>query len=286
VAAAATSPVTDRSFFLKGSGSRGVLLIHGLAGAPGEMRFLAKRLHAQGFTVHVPQIAGHGAGVRELLRTGWRDWLASMRTALAVLAAEVDEVYVAGICAGGALGLALAAEHPEIKAVAVYSMTFEYDGWSMPRWSAAAPLIQLFADLPLLRLIRIAEPYPYGIKDERLRRRVSEAPEKFIAGSINSLPFGSLCQMYRLGRHISLVGPGILTPVLILHAQEDDMSAPRNAWRLRDVLGGPATVHILQDSYHMIHVDRERDLVAKMTGEFFGGPVAANLLHQIEHAHA
>lgn len=264
----------DRGFTLQGSGARGVLLVHGLAGAPAEMRFLAKKLHGQGFTVSVPQLAGHGADRRTLLRTGWRDWLDSLLAAHERLAAAVDEVHVAGICAGGALGLALAAARPRIRGVAVYSMTFEYDGWSMPRWSAAAPLIQLVADLPLIRLIGIEEPWPFGLKDERLRKRLSAQPEAFIEGALMQLPFGALCQMYRLGRHVERIAPALRVPVLILHAREDDMSHPRNAWRLQRALGGPAQVRILQDSYHMIHVDRERELVARLTGEFFGEPPA------------
>ena len=35
----------DRAWALEGATGKGVLLIHGLTGAPGEMKFLAKRLH-------------------------------------------------------------------------------------------------------------------------------------------------------------------------------------------------------------------------------------------------
>ena len=34
-------------------------------------------------------------------------------------------------------------------------------------------------------------------------------------------------------------------------------------------MGGPTSVQLLDDSYHMIHVDQERDRVAAMTAEFF-----------------
>jgi carboxylesterase len=267
-----TGMTMDHSFSLPGSTAKGVLLLHGLAGAPGEMKFLAKRLHQQGFSIQVPQLAGHGADMATLLRTGWRDWLASAREAYRAFACQVDRVYVAGICVGGALGLALAAEQPGIAGAAVWSMTFEYDGWNMPRWGIAAPLIQYFANLPLIRRISVAEPYPFGLKDERLRRRVAEAPDSFIEGALMRLPFGSLWHMYRLGRHVERIGRTIRVPTLILHAREDDMSSPRNAWRLRAALGGPADVRLLEDSYHMIHVDRERDLVARLTAEFFGAP--------------
>jgi carboxylesterase len=257
---------------LSGVGAgKGVLLVHGLTGAPGEMRLLGRRLTRQGFTLSAPLLAGHGADQRTLLASTWRDWLASARAAYLALAAQVDEVYVAGVCVGGALGLALCAEFPEIRGAAVYSMTFEYDGWNMPAWATAAPVIQLVANLPLVRRISFAEPYPYGLKDLRMRELASRGSAALIEGSLDRMPLGSLYQMYRLGRHIDRIAPGIRTPTLIVHAQDDDMSHPRNADRLAAALAGPAEQLRLEDSYHMVHVDRQHRLVAERTAAFFAG---------------
>jgi carboxylesterase len=265
----------DHGFRLAAPGRPGVLLIHGLTGAPGEMKFLAKKLHRRGFDVLVPQLAGHGADQAALLASTWRDWLASVVAAYDAYAQEIDEIHVAGVCVGGALGLALCALRPRIKTAAVYSMTFEYDGWNMKGWMKGAWLIQAVANLPGVRRISFAEPYPFGLKDERLRERVAKAPESFIEGALDRLPFGALFQMYRLGRHVERIGRDVHAPCLILHAREDDMSHPRNAWRLRKTLGGQADVRLLEDSYHMIHVDQERALVADMTAAFFGAEIEA-----------
>jgi carboxylesterase len=264
--------VIDRSFELEGDGRKGVLLIHGLTGAPSEMRPVARRLHRAGFGVSAPQLAGHGEDERALLKTTWRDWLGSIHDAYQRLAAQVDEVYVAGICAGGALGLALCAEVPEIKGAAAYSMTFEYDGWNMPRFAVAAPVIQFVANLPLVRRLSWEETYPYGLKDLRLRELASRAPDTLIEGSIDRLPLGALYEMYRLARHVERAGPEIRTPTLIVHAREDDMADLRNAFRLREALGGPTRLEVLEDSYHMVHVDKERSRVGDMTAAFFGAP--------------
>jgi carboxylesterase len=276
--------VTDHSFRLRSEGRRGVLLIHGLTGAPGEMKYLGKRLHRQGFDVFAPLLAGHGADQATLLRSTWRDWLVSVVAAYDAYAGAFDEVYVAGICVGGALALELCALRPQIRGAVVYSMTFEYDGWNMQGWTKAAPLIQLIANLPGVRRISFAEPYPFGLKDKRLRERVVAAPEAFIEGSLDRLPFGALFQMYRLGRHLERTGGDIRTPCLILHAREDDMSDPRNAWRLKQALGGPAEVRLLEDSYHMIHVDQERALVAEMTRTFFDLHAGAARERAVQHA--
>jgi len=265
------SPKRDLGFRLDGETGKAVLLIHGMTGAPGEMKFLAKQLHRRGLSVAAPLLAGHGVDEANLLRTAWQDWMGSVREAYRRLKADHDEVWTAGICVGGALGLALAAEEPSVAGTAVYSMTYRYDGWNMKRWySAIAPVAEPFAGLPLIRRISFVEPYPFGLKDERLRDGMAAAQNAVIPGALDRVPLGAMAEMHRLAAHLDAVAPRIRQPTLILHAREDDMSHPRNALRLRASLGGPVELHLLDDCFHMIHVDRQRDLVADLTADFCG----------------
>jgi carboxylesterase len=274
----------DYSFHLHAETGKGVLLVHGLTGAPGEMKFLAKRLHRRGFDVHAPLLAGHGADERHLLGTTWRDWLDTVREGYDRMREHVDVVHVAGICVGGALGLALGLERP-VAGSAVYSMTYRYDGWNMAHWySPIVPLVRPFARLPGLRRLSFAEPYPFGLKDERLRESVANAENPLIPGALDRLPLGAMYQMHDLADHIDRVGSRILQPTLILHARDDDMSHPRNAERLKRVLGGAVELHWLDDCYHMIHVDRQRDLVGDLTANFFGAPAPARASARLVHA--
>lgn len=270
------TPKRDLTFRLKGDTGKAVLLIHGMTGAPGEMKFLAKRLHRRGLSVAAPLLAGHGVDEANLLRTTWQDWLDSVRQAYRVLKADHDEVWTAGICVGGALGLALAAEDCSVAGTAVYSMTYRYDGWNMRRWySAIAPLAEPFAGLPLIRRISFVEPYPFGLKDERLRDGMAATQTAVIPGALDRVPLGAMAEMHRLSAHLDAVAPLIHQPTLVLHARDDDMSHPRNAERLRKSLGGPVELHLLDDCYHMIHVDRQKDLVGDLTADFVGAPAAA-----------
>lgn len=276
----------DRSFRVRGDGRRAVLLLHGLTGAPGEMKAVGRVLHRKGFGLYAPLLAGHGGTEADLLKTGWRDWVASARAAYLDLAKEVDEVYVAGICAGGAIGLELCAEFPEIRGAAVYSMLFEYDGWNMPKITMGAPVIQAVANLPLIRRISFVQPHPYGLKDLRLRTMASQALQSMIPGALERMPLGCMYQLYRLARHVEQVGPQVRAPVLIVHAREDDMSDLRNAERLRAALGGPSELVVLEDSYHMVHVDKEHVRVGELTGQFFSGPAPVEAAHLRESVNA
>jgi carboxylesterase len=266
-------PARDLSFRLPGSTGKAVLLIHGMTGAPAEMKFLAKRLNRRGLAVAAPLLAGHGVDEANLLKSTWRDWLGSVREGFTALSAEHDEVYVAGICVGGALGLALAAEEAKVAGAAAYSMTYRYDGWNMKGWySAIAPYAEPFAGLPLIRRLSFVEPYPFGLKDERLRDGMLSAQGAVIPGALDRIPLGAMSEMHRLARHLDRVASRIRQPTLILHATDDDMSHPRNAYRLKAALGGPVELQLLDDCFHMIHVDRQRDLVGDLTADFFGAP--------------
>jgi carboxylesterase len=268
-------PKRDLTFRLPGTGGKAVLLIHGMTGAPGEMKFLAKRLHRRGLSVAAPLLAGHGVDEANLLRTSWQDWLGSVREAYRALRQDHDEVYLAGICVGGALGLALAAEDPSVAGTAVYSMTYRYDGWNMKRWySAVAPYVEPFAGLPLIRKLSFVEPYPFGLKDERLRDGMAATQGAVIPGALDRVPLGAMAEMHRLSQHLDAAARMIHQPTLILHARDDDMSHPRNAHRLKAALGGPVELHLLDDCYHMIHVDRQRDLVGDLTADFCGAAPA------------
>lgn len=266
----------DRSFRVRGDGRRAVLLIHGLTGAPAEMKAVGRVLHRQGFGLYAPLLAGHGGTEADLLKTSWRDWVASAREAYLTLAREVDEVYVAGICAGGAIGLELCAQFPQIRGAAAYSVLFEYDGWNMPKITLGAPVIQAVANLPVIRRMSFVQPHPYGLKDLRLQAMADQALQSMIPGALERMPLGAMYQLYRLARHLEQVAPQIRTPTLIVHAREDDLSSLRNAHRLRAALGGPSELVVLEDSYHMVHVDKEHVRVGELTAAFFGAPQTAS----------
>ncbi|HEY2750940.1 alpha/beta hydrolase [Phenylobacterium sp.] len=272
----------DRSFRVRGDGRRGVMLLHGLTGAPGEMKAVGRVLNRRGFELYAPLLAGHGGTEADLLKTGWRDWVDSAREAYLKFAREVDEVYVAGICAGGAIGLELCAQFPEIRGAAVYSMLFEYDGWNMPKITTGAPVIQAVANLPLIRRLSFVQPHPYGLKDERLRTMAAHALQSMIPGALERMPLGCMHQLYRLARHVERVAPQVRAPVLIVHALEDDMANLRNAYRLRDALGGRTEVFVLEDSYHMVHVDKEHARVGELTAALFTAASAVTEQRQRE----
>src|SRR5690606_29995066 len=60
----------------------------------------------------------------------------------------------------------------------------------------------------------------------------------------------------------------ITQPALILHPREDDRSSIRNSFHLQRHLGGMVDMVVLDDSYHIITVDRQRDIVVGRSVSF------------------
>jgi len=84
---------------------RGILLVHGLSDSPYFMRHLARFFQAEGFRVMAVLLPGHGTQPGDLLDVCWQDWLKTVTYGVEQLALEVDEVYLAGYSAGGALSV-------------------------------------------------------------------------------------------------------------------------------------------------------------------------------------
>ena len=260
----------DYSFYLEGTNGKGVLLVHGLTGAPGEMKFVGKQLHKQGFTVYAPMLAGHCMDEKALVLTRYENWIDSLRTALDRFGPEITEIHAAGICVGGGLALYLAHLHPErLKSVVIYSATLNYDGWSSPWYYALGPYgIPLVARLPGIRNVGYKENPPYGVKSDRVRHALI-GDGSGIEGTLARFPLRSLHQNYRLNAALKKALPKMRVPTLLIHAREDDVSHPRNAYKIQKHHGGTCDVVLLEDSYHLIHVDQERRKTGQLTGDFF-----------------
>ncbi len=268
--------IQPTDFFLEGD-RRGVLLIHGLTGTPMEMRLLAKGLNSAGFTVYGMQLAGHCGSVDDLLATGWRDWYASVERAADRLAQSVDHLFVGGLSMGALLSLKLAADRPrQVAGVGVYGATFRYDGWSIPWTARLSFLLPWVKRLGMGRQRAFIEQPPYGLRDERLRAQVSAAMrsgDSTIAGLLGN-PWHSLADLYQLAARVRRQLPQVTAPCLVAHASDDDVASVANAELVRRKVSAPSELLLLDDSYHMITIDKQRRVLIDHSVRFFDGIVA------------
>jgi len=259
--------LSDLSIRLAG-GRLGFLLIHGLGGTPMELRYVAQGLARAGHTVHVPQLAGHCGTVDELKATQWTDWHTSVEREHDLLKARCETVVVGGLSVGSVLALHLAAVRPEsVSGLALYAPSLWLDGWGVP-WHAT--LFRLVTQKWCADWFAFTERHPWGIKDPRLRALVERAirsGDSSRAG-IAALPGSLMLELRWLVQRVREEISQVRQPALIIHPREDDRASLRNLHYLQSSLGGLTETVVLNDSYHIVTLDRQRQVVVARTLEF------------------
>lgn len=265
--------IADHTETFRG-GPVGFLLIHGLGGTPAELRFVSIGLSRAGYTVHCPQLAGHCGTFEELRATGWKDWYATVKAAHTEMLKTCSRVIVGGLSMGAILALHLAAERPDdVFATALFAPTLKLDGWGVPWYSVLFNLVRTRRGADL---VTFSERDPYGIKDPRVRSLVTAAIHSGDSSKVGQLtnPGRVMLEMRRLVNIVKGELRGIRQPALIVHPRHDDRASLRNASYLQSTLGGLVDTCVLDDSYHVITVDRQRDLVVQRTAAFADSLVA------------
>ena len=254
----------DRSYCFD-RGPTGALLLHGLGGTPVEMRTVALALARAGVSVSCPQLAGHSGSFEELQASSWHDWYVSAEIALDELRRRCNVVVVGGLSMGAVLALMLAARRKaDVQGCALYAPTLRLDGWGVPWYARLFGLVQ---QKWVANQFDFAEREPYGIKDPRVRALVSAAIESGDSAKAGmfKVPGGSMLELRRLVNEVRRRAHEVTQPVLLVHPRQDDRADLANSFWLQRHLGGRVDTVVLDDSYHVVTMDRQRDIVAERT---------------------
>lgn len=238
----------------------GVLLIHGLNGGPKEMLVIARLLNARGYACKGVCLPGHHTKVSDLARVTRHEWVNAVERAAEEMAGRWGQIFVVGSSLGSLLTLNLAAEQGRlVRAIAVCSAPFFYDGWMISWWERM--FARLITYTPLKYAISIPLGEPYSLKDPAQRH------EHY---SYRSIPGRSMSEAAWLMRDVKNKLGHIGAPAIILHSEEDEITSIKSANFLEQQIGSTRKKKvILNDCYHLITVDRERQEVASSIAGFF-----------------
>ena len=294
------SEMTDRrstDLIFQNDSNALVYLIHGITGTPIEMRYLARGLARLGGDIYATTLPGHCTSLRDLVRTNQQQWCEHVCKQLAYARERYEHVYVAGLSAGSLLALE-AATIVAVDGVGVLSPTFFYDGWNTPRSHAILPLALKLVPECLQHLLFHVDGPPYGVKDSMIQAHIrasytpasvyhewvslwwkgyrSEAvgngtdPSSAASKGYPLFPLRTLAEIDRLMNRVRGLLGKVSAPTLILQATEDDMTGPRNAQFVYDEIASmQKRIVLLDDCYHVITVDRQRQAVVNHLDEFF-----------------
>ncbi|MCU0651767.1 MAG: alpha/beta fold hydrolase [Candidatus Omnitrophica bacterium] len=266
------------NFLLEGNNGKAVLLIHGITGTPSEMRHVGKVLNKAGYTVFCSALPRHCSSLGELKKVTWQEIADACKEDFLALKAKHEKVFIAGLSMGALMSIHLAYQYPqEVSGIAVLAPTIFYDGWALHKGKV---FLNFVWNIPYLRnRINIREGWPYGLKDEDLRWSIERFYKDANANKFSNKvllfgsPFFPLANLYQHNLFTKLVIKElkkVTTPAVIIHAKEDDMTSLKNARFVLDNIGSPnKSLVVLEDSYHMITIDKEKDRVAEEIISFF-----------------
>jgi carboxylesterase len=248
----------------------GVFLIHGLGGTQYDLGSMHKRLKNAGFVTHSLTLPGHGTDPADLAGVAAEDWIEAVIAKYREIRDQHPKLHVMGMCMGALLASVVAQREKHAKGnLVMLAPPVFIDGWATPWYRALRPLLYVVPGVG--RTMKIEEEDPFGIKNEQLRAIVKAKFERGENFHYKWVPLECIRQVDRLRAIVMKSAKEIRCPTLVVHAREDELTSLRSAnFIVEQVGGGRARMVVLEDSYHMICVDNDREIVAKNVLEFFG----------------
>jgi carboxylesterase len=230
-----------------GSTDIGVLVCHGFTGSPNSMREWANHFIAQGWSVRLPLLPGHGTSWQEANRTTWDQWYATDEEAFTELRSRCDKVFIVGLSMGGALALRLAETHGDDVAGLVLvnpmvtSTKFAYK--LLPALSRVVPSVKALGN-------DIAKP---GVQE----RAYDRTPVRALA----SARLGFAAVRADLGK--------VTQPIRIYNSLQDHVVEPVNGFMIMKGVSSSRAERIeLNDSYHVATMDYDAPQIFEGSVEF------------------
>lgn len=256
----------------------GVFMIHGLGGTQYDLGSMHKRLKNAGFVTHSITLPGHGTQPEDLAGVHAEDWLEAVRLKYRELVAEYEVLHVMGMCMGSLLAIETCKRerHASGRLVAMAPPVY-IDGWSTPWYRGLRPL--LYPIPGVAERMKVEEEEPYGIKNEQLRAIVKAKFERGDKFGYAWVPLACIREVDRLRGFVRKGLDQIGCPTLVVHARHDELTSLRSANYLVEHIGaadrhgrraGQARMVVLEDSYHLICVDNDKEIVTRNVLEFFG----------------
>lgn len=239
---------------LDASPTHAVLLLHGFNDTPQSVRPLADALHAEGWTVRVPLLPGHGRTIDEFVNARAADWLAHAQAEFDALRATHDTVVLCGQSMGAALAALLASETPDLPALVLISPFI-----GVPR--------ELAVKFRAAWVPQLLFPYRSSAAGERSIHDPAARARALSMGVVNARILGQL-RTSALAAEAAL--PAVRTPVLHIQSREDNRVSVETGERNFALLGSHQREQCwLTGCGHIVTVDYCKEEVARRTLAWF-----------------
>jgi carboxylesterase len=250
--------------FYQGSCGHAAILLPGLCGSALEMGAIPRMLQQSNLTYAVPRIPGYSAhtGI-----SNYSAWIETVDLLIDKLSETHDSVSLIGLSMGATLAISVASKNHKIQSLNLLSPILFSDGWAIPWYH---PLLHL-ACLMGIRNWHYKESEPFGVKNKELRRRIQKAVLENHVSELGAahIPAKHLYQSLHLIKDARKNMADINADTLIIHAIDDETASPKNPDLILESISSETRRIIwLGNSYHMITVDNEREIVTNSVVNF------------------
>lgn len=220
----------------------GILVLHGFTGSPASVRPWGQSLSAEGWTVRVPRLPGHGTTWQAMNRTTWEDWYAEVDRNLRELRERCSSVFVMGLSMGGTLTLRLAEQYGE-----------QIAGIVLVNASVHSERPDRFL-LPVLQLVVPGFP---GISND-----IAKPDQDEIAYS--KIPLKAAYSLSKLWSLVKADIAKVTQPILLFRSAVDHVVEPSNAaFILAHVSSTDVHQQVLPDSFHVATLDHDAEVIVR-----------------------
>ena len=234
-----------------------VLLVHGLTGTPYEMRSLGEQLAAHGARVHGVRLSGHAEAPEALGQVGYENWYESVVQGFEELRQYGEPNVVVGLSMGAVLAARLAADQPE----AVAGLVMLAPAFFLPP-----------ARSIVLRAVRMLgggitnQLYLYN----SMGSDIHDASARGLHPRCALMPLNAPFKLLDLSALVRPRLAHITQPALVMHARQDHTCPMRKNvnFVMKHLASAEKRAIELDESYHVITVDSEKDRVAHEVIEF------------------
>ena len=241
-------------------GRTGIIVTHGFTGNPLGTRPLGQRLAAEGYTVEVPLLPGHGTNHRDLGRTRYADWVQTVENVLDHLLEGCDQVVLIGHSVGGMITLDIASRRPDdVAAVVVINPVVLNPVQPLAKVAFILQYLLPYVprDLAGVPSNDIAMP---GLEEGAYKMLSAKAAQSYIT------------ELPRVRAQLL----DLVQPLLVVRSTVDHTVSPDNSVELLQLVGSSDIREcVCERSFHLPQLDydaeRVEEAVVAFVAEFAGG---------------
>jgi carboxylesterase len=221
------------------------------------MRPVAEALAAEGYTVELPLLPGHGTAVEDMIPTRWPDYVEAAEAAYRDMAGRCDAVALVALSVGGTLSCWLAENHAEVAGMVLVNPFID-------------PPADSFRDV-LRGVLDSGTDVAPGVGSDIAKEGMDEL-------AYPGTPIEAALSLFEGIDAVAARLDEVRCPVLLLSSRQDHVVPTSSGDVLVAGVSGPIERVWLEHSYHVATLDLDAELVVSRTLQFVGevlGPASA-----------